>query len=65
VLYNEQPRLTLCSDIAVEWLAVLRFREVLSLITDPKAGYSISGFPWVPQSLKADALILFQIAQNG
>jgi hypothetical protein len=59
VLYNAESRLTLRSDKAVEWLALLRFREVLSLIMDPKAGYSISYFPRVPQSHQADALILF------
>jgi hypothetical protein len=44
VLYNGNPRLTVCSDIAVEWLAILSIREVLSLIMDPKTCYSISGF---------------------
>lgn len=63
---HEETRLTLRSDIAVEWLAVLRFREVLSLIMDPEAGYSryfrFSVGVSVPS---ADALILFYIAQNG
>jgi hypothetical protein len=62
VLYNAEPRLALRSDIAVEWLAVLHFREVLSLIMDPKPDYSIAGFPWVPRSLQSDASVLFYIA---